>query len=59
MHNATENCPFPEIVGKPLKLELKFTFLLELAFELNVLGKRKSSVEVDTFSFVGENILNR
>ena len=44
MQDATGNCHYPELVGEPLRLELNFTFLLEHATELIVLGKRMSSV---------------
>ena len=56
MQDATENCPYPELVGKPLRLELNFAFPLEHVFELIVLGERMSSVAVDKFGVVGRNI---
>ena len=56
MQDATENCLYPELVGEPLKLELNFTFPLEHATELIVLGERMSSVAVDKFGVVGKNI---
>ena len=56
MQDATENCPYPELVGEPLRLELNFTFPLEHVTELIVLGERMSSVAVDKFGVVGENI---
>ena len=46
MQDATENCYYPELVGEPLTLELKFTNPLENVTELIVLGVRKSSVAV-------------
>ena len=49
IQDATENCHYPELVGEPLRLELNFTFLLELVTELVVLGERMSSVAVDKF----------
>ena len=56
MQDATENCHYPELVGEPLRLELNFTNLLESVTELIVLGKRMSSVAVDTFGVVGKNV---
>ena len=56
MQDATENCYYPELVGEPLRLELNFTFALELVTELIVLGERMSSVAVDKFGAVGKSI---
>ena len=56
MQDATENCHYPELVGEPLRLELNFTFPLELVTELIVLVERMSSVAVDKFGVVGKNI---
>ena len=56
MQDVSENCHYPELVGEPLRLELKFTFPLELVTELIVLGERMSSVAVDKFVVVGKNI---
>ena len=56
MQDATENCHYPELVGEPLRLELNFTSPLEHVTELIVSGKRMSSVAVDKFGVVGENI---
>ena len=56
MQDATENCPYPELVGEPLRLELNFSFLLEHVTELIVLGERMSSVAVDKFGVAGKNI---
>ena len=56
MQDATENRHYPELVGEPLRLELNFTNLLENVTELIVLGKRMSSVAVDKFGVVGENV---
>ena len=53
MHDATESCLCPELVGEPLRLELNFTFPLEHVTELSVLGKRMHSVAVDMFGVVG------
>ena len=39
MQDATEICHYPELVGQPLRLELNFTFTLELVTELIVFGK--------------------
>ena len=56
MQYATKNCRYPELVGEPLRPELNFTFLLEHATELILLGERMSSVAVDKFGVVGKNI---
>ena len=56
MQDATENCPHPEIVGEPLRLELNFAFPLEHLTELIVLGERMSLVAVDKFGVVGKYI---
>ena len=56
MQDATENCQYPEQVGEPLRLELNFTFPLEHVTELIVLRERMSSVAVDKFGVVGNNI---
>ena len=56
MQEATKNCHYPELVGEPLRLELNFTFPLELVTELIVLGERMSSVAVDKFGVNGKNI---
>ena len=56
MQDVTENCHYPELVGEPLRLELNLTFPLEHVTELIVLGERMSSVAVDQFGVVGENI---
>ena len=49
MQFATEKCHYPELVGKPLRLELNFTFPLEHNTEFSGLGERMSSVAVDKF----------
>ena len=36
MQDATENCRYPEFVGEPLRLELKFTLRLENVTEFFV-----------------------
>ena len=56
MQDATENCHYPELVGEPLRLKLNFTFPLEHVTELIVLGERMSSIAVDKFRVVGNNI---
>ena len=56
MQDATENCPYPELVGEPLRLELIFTNPLENVTELIVLGERMSSVAFDKFRFVEKNV---
>ena len=56
MQNATENCHYPELVGEPLRLELKFTNPLENVTQLIVLCERMSWVAVDKFGVVGKNV---
>ena len=56
MQDAIETCPYPELVGKPLGLELIFTFALGHVTELIVLGERMSLVAVNRFDNVGKNI---
>ena len=56
MQDATENCHYPEPVGKPLRLEPNFTQPLENVTEIIVLGERMSSVAVDKFGVVGKNV---
>ena len=56
MQDATENCHYPELVGEPLRLELKFTNPFENVVELIVLGERMSSVAADNFGVVGKNV---
>ena len=57
MQDATEICPYPELVGEPLRLEVNFSFSLEHVTELFVLGERMSSVAVDKFGVVGKKHL--
>ena len=56
MQAAFENCHYPELVGEPLRLELFFNNPLENVTELIVLGERMSSVAVDKFGVVGQNV---
>ena len=56
MQDATENCYFFELVGEPLRLELKFINPVENVTELIVVGERMSSVAVDKFVVVGKNV---
>ena len=56
LQDATANCHYPELVGKPLRLELIFTQPLENVTELIVLGERMSSVAVDKFGVVRKNV---
>ena len=56
LQDATANCHYPELVGKPLRLELIFTQPLENVTELIVLDERMSSVAVDKFGVVGEKV---
>ena len=46
MQDATENCHYPELIGKPMRLELNFTFPPEHDTDFIVLGERMSSVAV-------------
>ena len=56
VQDATETCHYAELVGEPLRLELKFTFPLEHVTDLFVSGERMSSVAVDKFGVGGKNI---
>ena len=56
MQDATENCHYPDLVRELLPLELNLNFPPEQVTELIVLGERLSSVAVDKFGVVGENI---
>ena len=56
MQDATEICHYLELVGEPLRLELKFTQPLEDVTELIVMGERMSSVAFDRFGVVGKNV---
>ena len=56
MQVDAENCHYPEIVGEPLRLELKFAFPLEQVVEIILLRERKSSVAVDKILVVGKNV---
>ena len=56
MQDATEHCQYPELIGEPLRLELYFSSPLENVTEVIVLGERMSSVAVDKFGVVGENL---
>ena len=51
-HDASQNYLYPELVGGPLSLELKFNFLLEPVTQLIVLEQRRSSVAVDKIDFL-------
>ena len=55
MQDVFENIPYPELVRKPLILEVNFTFHLGHVTELIVLGQRKSLVAVDIFGVVRRN----
>ena len=58
IQDGTENFHSTELVGEPVRLELKLAFPLEDVTELIVLGKRMSSVAVDKFGVLGKNIQN-
>ena len=52
MQDATEHCHYPELIGKPLRLEPYFSSPLEVI----VLGEHLSYVAVDKFGVVGKNL---
>ena len=54
----TQKCHNLELVGEPLRQDLNFTVQLEHVTELIVLEKRTSSVSVDKFGVIEENIPN-
>ena len=54
MHDATEHCHYPELIGEPWRLELYFSSLLENVTEVVELGVRMSSVAVDKIRVVGK-----
>ena len=56
IQDATEISHHPDLVGKPLRPKLTFTFPLELVTELIVLGERMSAVAVYKFGAVRKNI---
>ena len=56
MQDATEHCQYPELIGKPLRLELYFSSPLEIVTEVIVMGERMSSAAVDNFGVVGKNL---
>ena len=59
MQDAAENCQCPDLVGKPLKLELNFTYPLEHITELIVLEERMFSVAVNKFCICWNEYLKR
>ena len=56
MHDAIEQCHYPELIGEPLRLELYFSSPLENVAEVIVLGERMSCVAVDKFGVVVKNL---
>ena len=56
MQDATEHCHYPELFGKPLRLELYFSSPLENVIEVIVLGEGMSCAAVDKFGVVGKNL---
>ena len=54
--DATENCPYPEIFGDQLRLELKFTYPQEHGAEIIALQKKMLLLALDTFGDVGKSI---
>ena len=59
MEDAAGNRQYPELVGQPLRWELKFTFPQKHITEFIVLEDRMSPVAVEKLGFVGKNIKNR
>ena len=59
MQDITKNCHYPELVAEALRLELKFTFLLECVTELIVLDERMSSIAPVVFGGISkrDNVL--
>ena len=53
LRDSAENCHYAEVVGKPLRGELTFTFPLELVTEVIVLGVGMFLAAVDKFGVVG------
>ena len=53
MHDATENCFYPELVGEPLLQELNYTFPLEHVTELIVMGERMSRLQLTNLVLLG------
>ena len=47
MQGATENCNYPELVEKPMRSEIIFTYTMQHVTELFALGGRMSLVAVD------------
>ena len=56
MQDATDYCHYPELIGKPVRLELYFSSPLDNVTEVIGLGERMSSVAVDKFGVVGKNL---
>ena len=54
--DATEHCHHPEIIGEPLRMELYFSLSLENVTEVFAFGELMSSVGVDKFGVVGQNV---
>ena len=53
---SIEDCRYPELVERPLRLELNFNFPLKHVTEFIVSGERTSSVNVDKFGVDGKII---
>ena len=56
MQDACEHCHYPELIGKPLRLELYFSSPLENNTKVIVLVERMSFVAVDKFGVVRKNL---
>ena len=54
--DAIEHFKYPDLIGKPLRLELFFSSPLENAREVFVLGECMSSVAVEKFRVVLKNL---
>ena len=54
IQGVTEICHYPELVGEPLRLELKYTFLLEHVTELFVLGNECLRLQFTNLVLLGE-----
>ena len=56
MQDATKSFPYPELIEEPPTLELFFIFPPQHITALFLMKGRKSSVAIDKFGVVRENI---
>ena len=56
LQSATENCHYPELVGKPLRLEQNVRFPLDYVIELFALEERIHPLVVDKFVVFGKDL---